>query len=298
MLAGPAMAIPPGTYIERELKSKEEHEAGVAAAPPQPAHTAPSPPRRERENRERASERATDLFSSADRFLASTAALNTFNGSWRIPPISLSVPLRLSNVFPSPFGWPSFQQPRARALERGRAQRADRMSLRFAFFDLLPCRHDPARLVSEPRGLLTLHIPRARHPRRHRSSIDRGVSNRSKPHSFPLFFPIQGKSSLRIEGNWDKNFQISSVLRSFSRDLYIDIFLYDFLFAISAFLRSKGSRLREEIRIRILERIRSSLEGNLGKTKHSKGFGESIYFTKFLERSVILNVIIELSKRL
>lgn len=234
MLAGPAMAIPPGTYIERELKSKEEHEAGVAAAP-QPAHTAPSPPRRERENRERASERATDLFSSADRFLASTAALNTFNGSWRIPPISLSVPLRLSNVFPSPFGWPSFQQPRARALERGRAQRADRMSLRFAFFDLLPCRHDPARLVSEPRGLLTLHIPRARHPRRHRSSIDRGVSNRSKPHSFPLFFAIQGKSSLRIEGNWDKNFQISSVLRSFSRDLYIDIFLYDFLFAISAF---------------------------------------------------------------
>ena len=179
------MAIPPGTYIERELKSKEEHEAGVAAAPPQPAHTAPSPPRRERE-RERERERPTDLFSSADRFLASTAALNTFNGSWRIPPISLSVPLRLSNVFPSPFGWPSFQRAESRALERGRAQRADRMSLRFAFFDLLPCRHDPARLVSEPTGLLTLHIPRARHPRRHRSSIDRPIDRTID--SFPLFF--------------------------------------------------------------------------------------------------------------
>lgn len=139
MLAGPAMAIPPATYIERELKSKEEHEAGVAA--PQPAHTAPSPPRRERKPRERASERATDrptdLFST-DRFLASTAALNTFNGSWRIPPISLSLrPTRPPS--PSPLSLAELPTNRGtrRSRERGRAQRADRMSLRFAFFDLL-----------------------------------------------------------------------------------------------------------------------------------------------------------------
>ena len=175
------MAIPPGTYIERELKSKEEHEAGVAAAPPQPAHTAPSPPRREREReRPTSSPPPTAFLLQLRHWTRSTAA-----GEYHLSP-SPSRSGFPTCSFPSPFGWPSFQRAESRALERGRAQRADRMSLRFAFFDLLPCRHDPARLVSEPTGLLTLHIPRARHPRRHRSSIDRPIDRTID--SFPLFF--------------------------------------------------------------------------------------------------------------
>lgn len=125
MLAGPAMAIPPGTYIERELKSKEEHEAGVAAAPPQPAHTAPSPPRRERENRERASERASD------RPLLLRRPLSCFNCGIEHVQRQLAnttyLPLRPASAFqrvPVPFRLaelPTTESPSAR--ERPRATR-------------------------------------------------------------------------------------------------------------------------------------------------------------------------------
>lgn len=107
------------------------------------------------------------------------------------------------------------------------------MSLRFAFFDLLPCRHDPAaRLVSEPRGLLTLHIPRTRHPRRHRSNIDRrsGEGGVLTTIDAPLVSAsfrdrreIVAKDG-REGANWDKNF--------FER--YIYIYRY-FLSTISLF---------------------------------------------------------------
>jgi hypothetical protein len=70
-LTEPAMAIPPGTYRER-LRVHEEHEA--RAAPLRPAHTVPSPPHFSRRGTERCDQ-------PTDRFLASTAALNTFNGS-------------------------------------------------------------------------------------------------------------------------------------------------------------------------------------------------------------------------
>lgn len=91
-------------YVYRERTEVERGTRSRSSGSTTTAGPHGSIPTKEREREPR----ATDLFSSADRFLASTAALNTFNGSWRIPPISLSVPLRLSNVFPSPFGWPSF----------------------------------------------------------------------------------------------------------------------------------------------------------------------------------------------
>ena len=109
------MAIPPGTYIERELKSKEEHEAGVAAAPPQPAHTAPSPPRRERE-RER--ERATD------RPLLLRRPLSCFNCGIE------HVQRQLANTTYLPLRpAPAFQRVLSRPLSAGRAsneRRAER----------------------------------------------------------------------------------------------------------------------------------------------------------------------------
>lgn len=74
-LTGPTMAIPPGTYRER-LRVHEEHEA--RAPPLWPAHTVSIPTARSARSRERC-DRPTD------RFLASTAALNTFNGSCWIP---------------------------------------------------------------------------------------------------------------------------------------------------------------------------------------------------------------------
>lgn len=133
----------PSTYREK-LKSKEEHQAGVAPA----AHTAPIPTTAAKPSG------ASDRSLLSDRFLAPTAALNTFNGSWRIPAISVLVAPCICPV--SLFGLcvetALFEKEREKEeesetdgrrrekeRERGR-QRADRMSLRFAFFDLLPAR--------------------------------------------------------------------------------------------------------------------------------------------------------------
>lgn len=94
-LTGPAMAIPPGTYRER-LKStrnmkREHHRSGR----PTRFH-----PHRDLRGAERC-DRPTD------RFLASTAALNTFNGSCWIPrvpvlPLTLAIPRSLSLSSPLP----------------------------------------------------------------------------------------------------------------------------------------------------------------------------------------------------
>lgn len=175
-------------YVYRERTEVERGTRSRSSGSTTTAGPHGSIPTKEREREPRASERASD------RPLLLRRPLSCFNCGIEHVQRQLAnttyLPLRPASAFqrvPVPFRLAELPQPRARALERGRAQRADRMSLRFAFFDLLPCRHDPARLVSEPRGLLTLHIPRARHPRRHRSSIDRGVSNRSKPTRFRFF---------------------------------------------------------------------------------------------------------------